>query len=96
MRIFTRYENKKSKENVQAFYWDGTYEVYRHLVKFDPNFVGVLDDTGVKGKDILKVWNENSQSWEECEKGCYVLKTQNNFFTVKSGKEIINDFRRLV
>lgn len=94
MKIFTDYENKNSQEKMKAVYWDGNYEVYRQLVKFDPDFVAVLDDSGQKGKDSIKIWNSEIGNWEVCNQGNYLVKNNKNSFTVKSREEIISKFRR--
>lgn len=95
MNFFTKYESKESKEQLKAFFWDGSYDVYRKMVKFDPDFVAVLDDGGQKGKDSIKIWNDSIKSWETCLQGDYVVKNNENYFTVKSQDEIISKFRRV-
>lgn len=96
MKLFTPYEDEHKKEKLFALLWDGDYKLYRELIREEPNFIGVLDDEGRKGKDNMKLWNENKKEWETCSKGNYIAKTDKGNFTVKSKEEIIYDLRRLV
>lgn len=95
MKPFTRYMSKQDKTEVEAVYWDGSYDIYAYLLREEPYFVGVLDDAGQKGKDKMKIWNEASKTWEVCEKGHYVIKNKNHTFTVKSRDEVVTELSPL-
>jgi len=91
MKAFTSYKKNDDGKEVKAVFWDGNYEVYTFLVHEEPNFVGVLDDSGQKGKDRVKLWNEKIKSWETCQLGSYIIKTDEGIFTVKSRDEVLSE-----
>jgi hypothetical protein len=91
MKAFTRYKKNDNGAEVRAVFWDGSYDIYTYLVHEEPNFVGVLDDSGRRGDDKVKLWNESKKTWEVCPRGNYIVKTENEIFTVKTKEELLSE-----
>jgi hypothetical protein len=91
MKIFTRYQRINDGKEIKAIFWNGEFDVYKSLVQNEPEFVAVLDDAGHKGKDKVKLWNKEKSSWEVCPLGGYIIKTDNDTFTVKTRDEVLKE-----
>jgi hypothetical protein len=70
------------------FYWDGSYTLYKGLIENEKNFVGILHDEGRRGNDMVKVWNEEMSSWENCKRGDYIVRSTTGNFSVKTKEQI--------
>lgn len=93
MKTFTRYMRNDTGSEVKAVFWDGDFNVYKTLLHDEPEFVAVLDDSGQRGKDRVKLWNKEKSAWEVCQLGHYIIKTEKETFTVKSRDEVAKELR---
>jgi hypothetical protein len=80
------------KDTDVFFYWDGSYTLYKSLIENEQTFVGILHDEGKRGNDMVKVWNEERSSWENCKRGNYIVKSFTGNFSVKT-KDQINEMK---
>jgi hypothetical protein len=91
MKTLTRYQRTKDGKEVKAVFWNGEFDIYKNLIHEEPEFVAVLDDSGRRGNDRVKLWNKDLQKWEVCPLGNYIVKMENETFTVKTRDEIISE-----
>lgn len=91
--MFTNYRSNETEKEFKALLWDGDYLLYRKLVDEEPRFVAVLHDGGNPSREVLKVWNESCQTWEDCLKGDYIVKTKDSTFTVTRRESLIREER---
>jgi hypothetical protein len=95
MKVLTRYQRIEDGREIKAVFWNGEFDVYKTLVQEEPEFVAVLDDSGQRGRDRVKLWNKEKSSWEVCPLGAYIIKTDNNTFTVKTRDEVLKELSPL-
>jgi hypothetical protein len=95
MKVFTRYQRINDGKEIKAIFWDGDFDLYKNLIHEEPEFVAVLDDSGQRGKDRVKLWNKDRSSWEVCQLGNYIVKLENETFTVKTKDELFKEMNPL-
>jgi hypothetical protein len=83
--MFTRLSN-----GWQAVLWDGEYELYSKL-RYEPMFVGVLHNPD-KRKEVLKLWDDTSNEWVDCEPGTYIARDEHGVFHSVT-KEFVDERR---